>query len=193
MVLDAKTWFVQSIAMDKLFGNNDLPNTGAFPGPASWFVEARKFVEDRYNIKLPLIIGPYGVPFMFHTDTARDLVNSEEDFIEFFQTNVRFPNLVTEFFLYSGFVKSKFGEIDALYNTEYSYLQVVNLTEFEVDNFDSFMTRSGLAKTITTSLHRKTYAKLTQEQILTWVLFLEQRKLICNISNTIDLLNTYIK
>lgn len=193
MVLDAKTWFVQSIAMDKLFGDNNLPNTGAFPGPANWFVEARKFVEERYNIKLPLIVGPYGVPFMFHTDTVRDLVNSEDNFIDFFQTNVRFPNLVTEFFLYSGFVKSKFGTIDTLYNTKYSYLQVVNLTEFETDQFDNFITRSQLPQTITSSLHRKTYAKLTQEQILTWVLFLKDKSLISNISNTVDLLNTYIK
>jgi len=192
MVVDAKTWFVKPFVMTDFFDQTDRACTGTVP-VMQVFDSSRVFVEQLYQVKLDRIIGPGGVPFMFHTDTVRNLVESIDDFIEFFQVHVRYPTLITEFHLYSGFVLFQYGSYDELYNDQAGYA-VVNIADWEANLFDQLFDHMKTDKKIlTVSVHRRTYQDLSQDQIERWVNFLMDKKLICNNSETVKSINTYIK
>ena len=189
MVLDAKTWFIRPLELTKLFSNGK-PNTGFIP-VMEVFNSSRQFVENLYNTKLDLVLGPGGVPFMFHTATVQELVNSIDNFVEFFQTNVKYPNLVTEFHLYSGYVLHKFGSYETLYNKT-QYYQVVNIADYEAPAFDVlFKTMSSKYNILTVSIHRRTYKDLVESQIDQWFGFLKDKSVIHNELETKRLINTY--
>lgn len=194
VVLDAKTWFIKELEVNRLFANN-RPYVGSVPGKPNVFVQARAFVEQYYNIQMPKVIGPNGVPYLFHTATVKEMTAEFNNFAEFFQTNVQGPNFLTEFFLYSGYVIKRYGSIEELYNTTHNYLFPVNISANEAGEFDTIFNniKRYPKSVLTASIHRNAYRNLTQEQLLTWVLFLEERHLIKDISNTLNLLNTYIK
>lgn len=194
IILDAKTWFIKELKSKQLFGINGLPYTASIPGKPGVFVEGRKFVEEHYQIALPKIIGPNGVPFVFHTATVNDMIAEFNNFIEFFSNNVKGPNFITEFFLYSGYVTKRFGSLETLYNTNQCYLAPINIADYEIDEFDiKFNAIRTNPRIATASVHRRAYSKLTQEQQLTWVKFLEEKHLVPDEKEALDLINTYIK
>jgi hypothetical protein len=165
------------------------------------FEPARQFVENYYGISIEMVLGPSGVPYVFHSEDVREMIDSIPNFIDFFQQSLLGPTFLTEFVLYAGFIIKKYGSVEVIYNpnklkidpTQRTYINVANLADWEADNFDNFIATVHEDKTLTASIHRRAYQHLTQEQLLTWVLFLESRKLICNNSNTQNVLNTYIK
>jgi hypothetical protein len=192
MVLDAKTWFVQPINAKQLFDDCGRACTGVI-GIFPQFAESQQFVEIFYNIELKKIIGPSGVPFLFHTPTVVNMINSIDNFPDFFQTALRYPHLTTEFYFYSGYVLSQYQTYDQLYSKTQRY-NCLNLAEWQIDQFDLSIELLQTTKQFhTASIHRRTYAKLTQEQRLTWVLFLKDSNLITDEKETQNLLNTYIK
>jgi hypothetical protein len=128
---------------------------------------------------------------MFHTETVNGLVNSVTDFPEFFQTAARYPTLVTEFHLYSGYVLYRYQTYDTLYSN--TYYKALNIAEWEADNFDQlfgFLVNSHNA--LTASIHRRTYNKLTENQIQQWIDFLKDRALIDNELEIKNIIYTYI-
>lgn len=166
MVLDAKTWFIIPLNLNLLF-DGERVRSGFLP-VFEQFVDSQQFCEEHFNIKMPQVIGPGGVPFMLHTETVKGLVNSVPDFIEFFQTNTRYPNLVTEFHLYSGYVLSRYGTYETLYSSETIY-QPVNIADWEAPEFDDrFNHIQTLPNVLTASIHRRTYQHLTQDQLDRW-------------------------
>jgi hypothetical protein len=175
MVLDAKTWFVQTLDYNKLFDSDGRANVGLC-GIFLPFLDSQKFVEKYFNISMPMVIGPQGVPFMFHTNTAKELVNSVDDFVDFFQTALRYPNLVTEFHLYSGYVIAN-GKLGNLYNKT-PYYGLVNISQFEIDQFDNLFAQMNNSKILTASIHRGVYQLLTQERLNYWLDFLIAKGLI---------------
>ncbi|CAB4129339.1 hypothetical protein UFOVP112_437 [uncultured Caudovirales phage] len=193
MVLDAKTWFIKTVEHDKLFTPDNRAKSGLVKGLSEHFATGRKFVEDYFNISMPWVIGPSGVPFMFHTESAIELINSIDNFVEFFETNVRYPIFITEFNLYSGFIISKYKDIENLYGNP-TYYTAVNISDSEAGEFEEkFAIMSQQPRIFTASIHRKAYAKLTQDQQLTWIKFLKDRNIIEDITETQNLINTYIK
>lgn len=193
-VLDAKTWFIKEFDQTRLFSSAGKPWSGTTPGKPGVFAQARAFVEDYYNIKMPEIVGPNGVPFMFHVATVKEMIDNIPDFATFFQANVQGPNFLTEFFLYSGYVIKKFGSIDQLYGTTHTYLYPMNIAANEADKFDELFGKiKKYQSVLTASIHRGAYSKISQENLLTWVKFLQERNLINNELETIKVLNTYIK
>jgi hypothetical protein len=123
------------------------------------------------------VVGPAGVPFMFHTATVQDMINSIDNFVDFFQTNVRYPNFVTEFHLYDGYVLSKFGNYEALYN-ETQYYTCCNVADFDVSQFDQLYKKMiNDSNLLTASIHRRAYPLLSKEHLINWQQFLFQRKL----------------
>ena len=192
MVLDAKTWFVRGISVTDIF-DAGRPCVG-LSGISPYFESSQKFVENYYIISMPNIIGPAGVPFIFHTATVKEMINNIDNFVDFFQTKLRYPVLITEFHLYSGFVIKKYGSIDALYNVDKVRILSTNIADWEAQQFDTIF--AGIVNNpnlLTASIHRRSYKILKHTQLIAWANFLLERKLICNISNTINLLNTYIK
>lgn len=175
MVLDSKTWFVQPLKSDVLFTDNRV-NLGTNKiNPV--FTASREFVEQHYNVQLSRIIGPAGVPFVFHTQTVTEMIQAESNFIEFFQTNVQMPSFVTEFYLYSGYVLHRFGSYDALYNNHAAY-QAINIADWQVNAVDQILTRLRTDPTVlTASIHRNAYSILTTAQLQQWDSFLHSKGL----------------
>jgi hypothetical protein len=176
MVLDAKTWFVQPLLLEKLFNQQGQPTMG-FQSVVPVFRDSQEFVEQHYGIDMPQVIGPAGVPFMFHTDTVKEMIDQFDDFIEFFQTHVRFPTFVTEFHLYSGFVLRKYGTYEHLYDRN-QYYRCHNIADFDVINFDQEFDRIRIhPKLLTASIHRRAYNLLTPAQLDKWRQYLSEKKL----------------
>ena len=195
MVLDAKTWFVKELKLDRLFDTNGKPWTGSVPGLPGVFVEARTFVENHYSIKMPKIVGPNGVPYLFHVDTVKSMIAEFDNFTEFFLTNVKFPNFITEFFLYSGYVIKRYGNIEELYNTNHTYIFPMNIDDSEVTNFDNIFNKVKMysGSVLTVSIHRRAYKQLSAEQLDAWAEYVTKKQLFCHISECYDQLNIYIK
>jgi hypothetical protein len=180
MCLDAKTWFIQSLDLSKLFDAQQRVTAGTWP-VMPVFTSSKQFLEQHYSIDMPKIIGPGGVPFVFHSETVRALVNSFDDFIEFFKANMTNSNAVTEFHLYSSFVLARDGTYERLYNKT-QYYTCYNIAEWETDKFDWIyhaLTNDSLV--LTASMHRKAYSLISPEQLEQWQQFVTQKKL--NINN----------
>ena len=176
MCLDAKTWFIQPLDLSKLFDAHQRVNSGILP-VSPVFTNSQQFLEQHYSINMPKIIGPGGVPFVFHSETVRELVNSFDNFVEFFKTNMTNSNAVTEFHLYSSFVLARDGTYEQLYNKT-SYYTCHNIAEREIDKFDcqhDMMVNNPLV--LTASMHRKAYSLISAEQLEQWQQFLAQKGL----------------
>lgn len=187
MVLDAKTWFIRSC--NNLFDSQGRAQVGR-SGIFTPFRDSQQFVEKYYNISMPEVIGPSGVPFMFHTATVHDLVHSVDNFADFFQTAVRYPNLVTEFHLYSGHVIAQ-GLLDQLYSRDCAY-GLVNVAEWETDSFDLLFEQMQRPDVLTVSIHKKSYANLTNDQLQSWYNFLAVKNLLQTTNQQFDKLNTSV-
>lgn len=176
MSLDAKTWFVQTLDLTKLFDDQGRVTAGTVP-VFPVFDSSKEFLEKYYAISMPDIVGPQGVPFVFHTATVKQLLSSHSDFIEFFQTNVRYPHLITEFHLYSSFVLSRDKTYEHLYSKT-QYYTCCNVADSDVDRFDHHYNRMlSDKKLLTASIHRRAYPLLTEEQLINWTQFLIQQGL----------------
>lgn len=176
-VLDAKTFFSKKINFQILFTNNK-PCVGTVP-VSIWWSDSKKFLETFYHINLNKIIGPGGVPFFFHTETVKQLVNSIPKFNNWFQdllyeTTPPHRLLITEFMLYSAFVIKKYGTFDILYNKE-SRLQAFNLAEWQLkaDINEFYKIFNGKHDTISIAEKSKKY--LDNKKIKEWNNFLNEQ------------------
>ena len=186
MCLDAKTWFIRPLDLSKLFDAQQRVNSG-IQSIHPLFTSSKQFLEYYYNISMPDVIGPAGPPFVFHNATARALVNSFGNFIEFFKTNVANTNAITEFHLYSSFVLTRDGTYEKLYTTT-QYYNYHHLAEWELDRFD-IMYHEWIHddRALTASIHRKAYPLLSTKQLRRWQKFLAQKGL--NIDNILGVAN----
>lgn len=199
-VLDAKTWFVRSVDMIKVFDENNRVKTKSLPLHPfliKHFEPAKKFIDTYFNINVTNLIGPAGVPFLFHSPTVKEMIASVDNFPEFFQTSLQFPHLVTEFTFYTGYVTSKFGKITDLYTDKGHVLDfelsAVNIAEWQLDKFDDMISGLAWRPYSAVSIHRKTYQELTPEQLKNWLNFIKTRNLITTEEEAQELINTYIK
>lgn len=195
MILDAKTFFVKTCKTDLILDSSNKACTNLLK-PQPVFDSAKQFVEKLYNIELDHIIGPGGVPFLFHTKTVQSMIQETEqlvhsNFIDFFQDNVCFPNLITEFYLYSAYVKYKYKNYSELYVQKQRW-NCVNIADWEVENFDQLFSNMQKFLTLTVSIAAKSWVLLTLEQKTAYLEFLNRRNLITDIQNTQKKLNTVI-
>ena len=184
IVLDAKTWYVTPLELTKRFNSNGLPVVGSgqvkFVGISD---STREFVEKFFKVDtMQWMIGPAGVPFFFHTKTVKDMIASIDNFTDWFQTNVKYPNLITEFLLYSGYVKSVHGVYSTLYDLGSGGggrpFMPINVADYDIDKFDrEFEIMKTDPYVLTASIHRKLYAQLSPTQLEQWQQFLIDRKL----------------
>lgn len=189
MCLDAKTWFVQPLDWNKLFDVSGKVCFKSFP-TIPVFKSAQLFVEQYLGINLPHVIGPGGVPFMFHTDTVKDMVKHIDNFFDFFVEHVQLPNELTEFMLYSGYVIYKHKSYSALYAQQQHYT-VTNLADWQLDDFNQILGRMGSGHNITASIQGRAYQHLTLEQLDCWTEFLLTKQLIASPENTKNKLNIF--
>jgi hypothetical protein len=190
MCLDAKTWFVQELHWDKLFDEQNRVKFRSIP-VIPVFKSAQEFLEKFYNIHMKEVIGPGGVPFMFHTETVKSMFKElSTPFLEFFSTHVRLPANITEFMLYSAYVTHKHGNYSSLYSDS-PYYGVQNIADFQIDKFDRMIVRMNYSQTLTASIHLRVYPLLTDQQFDTWCKFLIEKNLTTTIENIKSQLNIF--
>lgn len=176
MCLDAKTWFIQRLNLTCLFDEYNRPRVGTIP-VFEVFKPSQEFVEQYYGVLMPRVIGPAGVPFMFHTNTVKNMIAEFGDFINFFQTHVRYPHFITEFHLYSAYVLLCDESYEILYNKT-QYYECCNIADFDVVDFDYHLNRiKNSSNILTASIHRRAYPLLSADQLTSWNAFLDSRKL----------------
>lgn len=194
MCLDAKTWFVQSLEWDKLFDGNGLVRFRSFP-TIDHFKSAQVFLEKFYNVELPHVIGPGGVPFMFRTELVKEMVvdigqRTGVRFFDWFAIHLMDPYRATEFMLYSSYIIYKLGSYSTLYSRD-QYYTVNNLTDWEVaDSFDLIFSRMHDPRALTVSIQGRAYPHLTDDQMSKWTDFLISKNLITDTENAKLQLNT---
>lgn len=192
MCLDAKTWFISTLDFGLLF---DDKKRVRFKKYRNWFSQAEKTLNIFFETENKSIIAPAGVPFLFNTEQIHLLIKFIENkgitLHRFFTHFVRNPWSITEFTLYSAWIQYQkiFGK---LYNTN-QYYNVTNIAGHEAKDFDYKLDQMRAEETLTASIHRVAYPKLTNQQLEIWVDFLRSKNLINNFSNEkviSELLNT---
>ena len=194
MVLDAKTFFVKRCTPNLLFLDDKALINSLEPFPE--FNSSKQCVERVFNIVLDKIVGPGGVPFLFHTDTVKSLIADIESmanttFSNWFQTNVQHPIFLTEFFLYSGYVKYKHGNLRELYTPGQKW-NCVNLADWQIDKFNEIYDEMRLFKTLTVSIQARAWPLLTHEQKLKYVTLLKTKNIVDDIEDALEQLNTVV-
>jgi hypothetical protein len=195
IVLDAKTYFVRPCNKETFFDSSNKALTG-LQKPMGSFESAERFVENFFNISLSRIVGPGGVPFIFHNPTVKDMIEDCEkisglSFIDFFLDNVLFPNHITEFVLYSGYIQYKYNNFNHLYS-ERRMWECVNVADWEIDRYEELLVSMHIYKTITVSVQGKAWKLLSPSQQLSYLDFLNSKKLVLEPKNTQIKLNTVI-
>ncbi len=188
LCLDSKTCFVQKLDWNTLFDQLGRVNFKHLP-TINAFLSAQYFIEEYFQISCPQVLGPGGVPFMFHTTTVNSMISEIPDFFNFFCQNVKSPNELTEFMLYTGFVLYKYGKFDDLY-TDNQYYSIFNLADFQVKDFDKTWSCTKQSNLLTASVQERAYPNLSNEQFDIWVDFLQNKNLLTKDDAIVQKLNT---
>ena len=194
MILDAKTLFVKPCTPELMFTGDKVNSHTIEIFPQ--FIEAKESIQNIFGISFDETVGPGGVPFMMHSDTVRDMIEyiettAETTFADFFQTKCRYPNLITEFYLYSGYVTFKHGNILELYSGQQNW-DCVNLADWQIDQFDDVYKKMELVKTLTVSVQAQAWNILSPQQKLLYLELLKFKKIINDTEDTLDKLNTVV-
>ena len=176
MVLDAKTIFVRTFPIDKLFDEEHKLKVGLLPiYPV--FEHSRQITNQLFGIDLKHQAGPGGVPFFFHSQTLRDMIEYIEqrvnqNFSEWFQSQ----GMLTEFILYSGWIEYRSG-LDCCYSN-WSCFNVCNLCHSELDIADTKISEyMHDPRILTVSIHRNAWSQLNNAQQQTYRDFLISRSI----------------
>ena len=164
MILDAKTLFVRELDLDTVVDATGKILTGRCPlYPV--FEPSKKIVEQLFEVELSEQLGPGGVPFVVHNDTVRMMIaevtlRTKMPFPAWFQQQGR----VTEFVLYSGFVKFLCGNLSVMYDQQNKMGDIVNVGHDESVQWLTKINQMNNPQTLTVSVHRGAWAKLDSEQ-----------------------------
>jgi hypothetical protein len=162
MIVDAKTLFVRPVELDQVLVNG-CAATGSMPiYPV--FDASRNITNQLFDIDLPAQLGPGGVPFFVEPSLTRDMIAEVERrtgqvFGNYFQQQ----GMLTEFILYSGYVWYRDQSFDERYHTQ-SNIHPANLCHSETGIFDSKFNTMCEPQTLTVSIHRNAWPKLSNEQ-----------------------------
>ena len=164
MILDAKTIFVRELDPAAVIDATGRILTGRCPiYPV--FDASKKIVEQLFEIELPEQIGPGGVPFIVHNDTVRMMIaeitlRTKMPFPIWFQQQGR----VTEFILYSGFVKFLCNDLNVLYDQQNKLGGIVNVSHDETEQWLTKIRQMNHPNALTVSVHRGAWSELTTQQ-----------------------------
>ena len=162
MVLDAKTILIQPVDRRRLFDKQGRLTWGYFP-IVPVFETARRMVSDLFGIDQTNIAGPSGVPFFFNNAIVRSVIKEVElrtgkIFAEWFQE----IGMITEFILYSGYIQYRDGSLDQTYSrTAVNRYHTCNVCHSDVELFDQKYQQMKNPDTLTVSIHRNAWTKLT--------------------------------
>jgi hypothetical protein len=164
MILDAKTLFVRELDPNTVIDATGRILTGRCPiYPV--FESSKKIVEQLFEIELTEQLGPGGVPFIVHNDTVRMMIAEVT-----LRTRTPFPTwfqqqgMVTEFILYSGFVKFLCGDLSVMYDQQSKLGGIINVSHDETVQWLTKINQMNKPQTLTVSVHRGAWNQLTAQQ-----------------------------
>jgi hypothetical protein len=162
MIVDAKTLFVRPVDLDQMIvdGRAATGNMPIYPV----FDASRTITNRLFGIDLPAQLGPGGVPFFVEPRMVRDMIEEVERrtgqlFGNYFQQQ----GMLTEFILYSGYVWYRDQSFSKRYHPQ-SNIYPCNLCHSETGIFDSKFRTMNHPDTLTISIHRNAWSKLSKEQ-----------------------------
>jgi len=164
MILDAKTMFVRELDPNTIVDSAGRIRTGMLPlYPV--FAPAKKIVDELFDMDLQRQVGPGGVPCIVHNDTVRMMIaeitlRTRTSFPIWFQSQ----GVLTEFVLYSAFVQHLCGDIEVLYDQHNNLGGIVNVSHDETGAWLTKINQMCNKETLTVSVHRGAWGKLTALQ-----------------------------
>jgi hypothetical protein len=165
MILDSKTIIVQPVELDRLFNDDGQLTWGHCP-VFPVFDRAKQMVGELFQIEVPKVAGPAGIPFFFHNQTVRDMIQevtkrTRQPFGQWFQD----AGMITEFILYSGYLQYRDGTLDKMYtNTFDRPYQLCNICHNETEIFDQKFEDMLDESNLTVSIHRGAWKHLSDSQ-----------------------------
>lgn len=175
MIMDAKSILVKEIDPAEFISDSGQIQTGlidVYPV----FEPSRKITNELFDIDLNQQIGPGGVPFIMHNDTVRMMIaettiRTKQSFPTWFQLQ----GMLTEFILYSGFVKFLCGDLTMLYSDKNKLGTQVNVSHDEVDQWNQKFFQMNRPNTFSVSVHRTAWKNMLPLQRNEYKEFLMQR------------------
>lgn len=175
MIMDAKSILVKEIDPAKFISESGQIQTGlidVYPV----FEPSRKITNELFDIDLNQQIGPGGVPFIMHNDTVRMMIaettiRTKQSFPTWFQLQ----GMLTEFILYSGFVKFLCGDLTVLYSDKNKLGTQVNVSHDEVDQWNQKFFQMNQSTTFSVGVHRTAWKNMLPLQRNEYKEFLMQR------------------
>ena len=167
IVFDAKTWFTTKFDWNKMC--DPKPRVGKCVLGTAWR-DAHHNLEKHYDIVINEMLSPAGVPFTFHTQTVKDMIDqhgSLTKFCDWFQHKI--PNCgITEFTCYNAYLIYKYGSCDVLYNTKEIYPGMTTFCTNLATGADVDMASMLSLVSLTKSIHTRQYANLQDKVIDLW-------------------------
>lgn len=165
MVLDSKTIIVQPVELDRLFNDEGKLTWGHIP-VFPVFEPARQIVNKLFQINLTNVAGPAGIPFFFHTQTIKNLIQEVENRVgQSFNKWFQDTGMITEFILYSGYIQYRDGDLDKVYTNEFDRpYRLCNICHSELNIFDQKFEEMKNENNLTVSIHRRAWNSITPSQ-----------------------------
>ena len=162
MIVDAKTLFVRPVKLEEIIVDGRAA-TGSMP-IYTVFDASKNITNQLFGIDLLEQLGPGGVPFFVEPSLTRELIAEVEHrtgqgFSDYFQQQ----GMLTEFILYSGYVWYRDQSFDRRYCTRPN-IYPCNLCHSETGIFDSKFAEMNQLQTLTVSIHRNAWSKLSTKQ-----------------------------
>lgn len=176
MILDAKTIFVQTLKIERIFDQQGRLRTGLHT-VSPVFEPSARLVSQLFDINLTQVAGPSGVPFFFNNQLIKQMIpvieqQTGQEFNSWFQEQ----GMITEFILYTGYVQSQHD-----LNTVYApgdFYKICNICHSELARANDKLTDMQDPDTLTVSVHRRAWAQFTAEQQLKYLSLLESKGVV---------------
>ena len=176
MVMDAKTLFVNPCKLEDLFDQHRLcvQHLAVY----DVFKRSKEITDQLFGIDLPKQIGPGGVPFFFHNNSTRELIEfvkakQHQNFAEWFQSQ----GMLTEFILYSGYVYYRDGSFDRLYSSSMKTGSIINICHSQIGLADVLLGHMSRSSSWAVSVHRNAWTQFTPDQKHLYKELLQHRKI----------------
>jgi len=177
IILDAKTILVNPIKLNWLFDSKGKQTWGYAPIQPV-FEPAGLLVSKLFDINLEHIAGPSGVPFLFHSNTVKEMIGvitkiTNQSFTTWFQQ----VGMITEFILYTGYILYRDGTLDCVYSKNYPIKCIpgINICHSEVDQFNEKILTMLQDNILTVGVHRNCWNQLTTDQRVAYIALLQAR------------------
>jgi hypothetical protein len=168
VILDAKTIFVKSFAIDPVRPRVGLLNI--YPV----FESSKTIANGLFGTNLQKQLGPGGVPFVINVPFAGQMIDwiekhTGQNFVQWFQAQ----GMLTEFILYSAWIQHHTGSLDSIYDTSSTNIRPANICHSEVGIFEQKFRLMQEASTV--SIHRDAWSRLGVDQQRQFTDFLHTR------------------